>query len=119
MKLSDLSRPVALAVLVCLAITVGAQDAPSSFDADSFFGGGDQVKPAASEPEYYAASLQPSGLVLTGEASTDLAYSLAEPFDSSARSGGFNGVSSLRLDATGGDRNEAKIEASKIGRAHV
>jgi hypothetical protein len=69
----------------------------------------------AAELCVYPSSRQVSGLVFTGEATTDLAYSI-EPFDGAARSGSYNGISSLRLDAIGGDRNEAKIEASVIVR---
>ena len=119
-------------------------DASASFDADSFFGSNDDGTSgepvaglgAGTDPAsvtaagaataadttgvpgsvYIPSSRQVSGLVFTGEATTDLMYSIAEPFDSASRSGSYNGISSLRLDATGGDRNEAKIEASVIVR---
>jgi hypothetical protein len=113
-----------------------AESYSAAFDVDSFFGtageGDEAGISAGSEnglprveggsPDSRATALflpvsrQSSGLVLTGEASTDLAYSISEPFDSSTRSGSYNGASSLRLDAIGGDRNSAKIEASVIVR---
>ena len=115
-----------------------SQDASSSFDAKAFFGGsgtgasvpsgsvlpGDNATAsttaagsASPTDSVFIPSLRPtSGLVFTGEATTDLAYSISEPFNNSARSGSYNGASSLRLDAIGGDRNEAKIEASVIVR---
>jgi hypothetical protein len=128
-----------LTLLLCL--TAGAQEAPPAgrgtdseestsappavFDVDSFFGStsSDEQGPTAGEDPvsrsttiFVPSSQQSSSLILTGEASTDLAYSISEPFDSSARSGSYNGASSLRLDAIGGDRNSAKIEASVIVR---
>lgn len=129
MKILAFKISVILLLFVNLAIVAGAEEtasiftetasseASSSFDAFSFFGNSDDEVSATPEsaPEGGADfSHQVSGLVFTGEATTDLSCSITEPLDSSARSGGYNGASSLRLDATGGDRNEAKIEASVI-----
>jgi hypothetical protein len=130
-RLFVMKLPVFLALFFGLAIAAGAQEAPAAsgestpdessvFDADSFFGNSDDGTSVAPDPgqeagtEYIPSLRQVSGLILTGEASTDLTYIITEPFDSSAGSGGYSGVSSLRLDATGGDRDEAKMEASVI-----
>jgi hypothetical protein len=119
----------------CLCLAAGAQeispagngtdsDESSSaavFDVDSFFGstspdghglaaGEDPV--FRSTAVHVTSSRQSSGLVFTGEATTDLIYAITEPFDGTARSGSYTGFSSLRLDAVGGDRDAAKIEAS-------
>lgn len=115
---------------------MSTSDAPAEFNADSFFGSSDGGASVSSKPcleagldpasataagfagnsgsVFTPSSRQVSGLVFTGEATADLMYSITEPFDSSTRSGTYNGLSSLRLDAMGGNRNEAKIEASVI-----
>ncbi|OHD24718.1 MAG: hypothetical protein A2Y38_05810 [Spirochaetes bacterium GWB1_59_5] len=95
------------------AITVWSQEGQSGFDPDAFF------SPAGSgtgETEASAStqSARPAGLEFSGDASADILYTVLEPFDESARTSDYTGATSLRLDATGGDRNEAKVEASAI-----
>ncbi len=129
----------AAAILCLLALApqaqVAAQDSGAAFDADSFFGSGAAdgaaEEPAADEaaadgqaggqPEarapgaaYLGSYARPSGLSFTGEASADLSYLIAEPFSSAGRSGSYRGLSGLRIDAMGGDRNAAKLEASAL-----
>jgi hypothetical protein len=53
-------------------------------------------------------------LVFSGEASADLIYTILEPFDRTDRDFLYAGVTSLRLDATGGDRESSKVEASVL-----
>jgi hypothetical protein len=57
---------------------------------------------------------RPAGLVFSGEASADVVYKILEPFESSATDYLYAGVTSLRLDAAGGDGNESKIDASAV-----
>jgi hypothetical protein len=55
-----------------------------------------------------------AGLVFAGEASADLMYTILEPFGRTDRDSLYTGVTSLRLDATGGDRESSKVEASVV-----
>ncbi len=128
----------AAAILCLLAAALPAQEGGGAFDADSFFGSGaaggsaDEADEAAADgqsgevltdgqPEarapgaaYLGSYARPSGLSFTGEASADLSYLIAEPFSSAGRSGSYRGLSGLRIDALGGDRDAAKLEASAL-----
>jgi hypothetical protein len=131
-------RAIALAAagLCLLSFAPRAQESGEAFDADSFFGSGalggaadgaagdeaagdlqaaDLAEAAQAQGAVYLASYaRPSGLAFTGEASADLVYLIAEPFNAAERAGSYRGVSGLRIDAQGGDRNAAKLEASAL-----
>jgi hypothetical protein len=124
---------LAAAGLCLLASALPAQEEGTAFDADSFFGSGapggtagdtSADETAGDPPEaeqapsavYLGSYGRPSGLSFTGEASADLVYAIAEPFSASERSGSYTGLSALRLDAQGGDRNAAKLEISAVAR---
>jgi len=116
---------IALVAMITLA-AAWAQDAAPAFDADAFFSGsGSAASPAddaAGSGEQVTTAVSPlaasrtSGLSLTGSASADVLWSILEPFDEAARTGGYSGFTTLSLDAMGGDRNEAKVEASAVVR---
>ncbi|TFG81218.1 MAG: hypothetical protein E4H20_10270 [Spirochaetales bacterium] len=114
---------LALALLVPV-LTARSQDTQETFDADSFFSaatagtGAPEPDPALAGYGSYALSpaYGPAGLAFTGEANIDLLFAISEPFDGSSRSAGYTGITSLRIDVLGGDRNEAKVEASAIVR---
>lgn len=103
----------------------------TSFDADAFFSGSDEVPVggagsvgAAAEstgtaaveaaPEVVPASV-PKGLMFNGEGRVDLVYTATNPFlelDGVERSGSYAGASYLRLDGVGGAADAAKLELS-------
>ncbi|HAE21005.1 MAG TPA: hypothetical protein DCG47_01605, partial [Spirochaetaceae bacterium] len=114
---------IAAAAQCFLSPALLAQDNGSAFDADSFFGSaasgssvsGDAGEPAgAPGPIYLGSYERPTGLSFTGEASADLIYVITEPFSAAERTGSYRGLSGLRIDALGGDRNTAKLEASAL-----
>ncbi len=61
-------------------------------------------------------STQPAGLALSGDMSADFVYGVVEPFDEVARTGGYSGAVSFNIDAAGGNRESAKLEASAVVR---
>jgi hypothetical protein len=52
--------------------------------------------------------------VFSGEASADILYRIVEPFAGNATDYVYAGITSMRLDASGGDRNESKVEGSAV-----
>jgi hypothetical protein len=83
----------------------------TAFDPDAFFSS------PGTEPGVLgdvASPARPAGLVFSGEASADILYTIVEPFDAAARTAGYTGATSLRLDALGGKPDEAKVEASVV-----
>jgi len=59
-------------------------------------------------------STKPAGLMLSGDMSADFVYGIVEPFDEAARTGGYSGAVSLEIDAAGGNRDSARLEASAV-----
>jgi len=110
-----------MALALSALFTVAAlwpQDAQPAFDADSFFSspgaGSAATEDAADEAVASVPTARAAGLAFSGEASANILYRMLDPFDSNARDYAYTGVTSLRLDATGGDRDESKVEASAV-----
>ncbi len=105
----------------------GADDGSHAFDAESFFSAaapegaaGDDAGNAAESPSGALAFGQGGtepGLFLSGSASADALYLIASPSDAKLRSGAYSGLTAFRLDAVGGDRHSAKVDASLVVRA--
>jgi len=102
-------------VVLIPAMVAWPQAEQSVFDPETFFApAGSAVDEAGETATLRAASR--TGLDFSGDAGADVLYTILEPFDDDERTSVYTGATALRLDASGGDRKDAKVEASVLVR---
>ncbi|MBN2874990.1 MAG: hypothetical protein JXM71_07835 [Spirochaetales bacterium] len=108
-----MKRRLLACVLSASAALAWAQDGQADFDLDSFFSPDGSAAEGDAAGDAATVSAQP-GLLWSGEASVGVISAVVEPFDEEARVDSYTGLSSLRLDATGGAPDQTRLDASLV-----